>query len=170
MHSGRYVCDALTFTSSLLARIAAWTRELLGPLSVGGLFLHGPDFDLQEQHDVQNCPFPLHGHLFALWHVDLHWQSCVQKYETFWMLRFKNIIKPEFCFQCHCYCLRQSETLRFQIRLHPSTFQQTLQPLLIFYVRTLRNHELFNYAMCLRNLKGFISVALGHLEMVEIET
>lgn len=127
MHSSHYVY-ALTFASSLFARIAAWTQELLGQLSAGRLFLHSPDFDLQEQRDVKNCPFPLHRHLFTLWQVDLHWQTYLQNMKRFCMLCFKNIIKPEFRYHCHCYFLRQWETLHLQIRLHPNTFQQTLQP------------------------------------------
>ena len=126
MHSGHYIY-ALTFTSSLLARTAAWTWELLWLSSAGGLFLHGPDCDLQEQRDVQNCPFPLHGHLFALWQVDLHWQTYVQNVKRLEKFLHAVLIKPEFRYHYHCYCLRQWETLCLQVRLRPSMFQQALR-------------------------------------------
>ena len=49
------------------------TRE--GPAPSSSLFLHGPDVALHVHRAVQKRPFPLQGHLCALWHVDLHWKN-----------------------------------------------------------------------------------------------
>jgi len=141
---------------------SGWTSAVIEPI------LHGPDLDLQVQRAVQKRFLPLQGHLFALWHVDLHWQYCNTpfkndrhtclsvKYQGFILIVFRVCIAALVRLSlfhvvpaCVCKCIRH----------HPAAYVNTSKRnLFIIVINCLRNviHILNGFDCCIVPLNYYL--------------